>query len=313
MLARMAKFRRPERVPAWRKLALVTWGQPSGPAAYGVLDLDCERALDWAARAREASGEKVTLTHVCGKAAAIAIASAPETNGFASMGGLKLRETVDVFFQVAFFDEESRAAAGGERETRRDANLAGAKIERVDEKNVVEIARELREKAEAIRSKKKDATVKAAKLMSGIPGPLRAVLARLMAFLSFDLGWNLSAIGIPHDTFGSCMITNVGTFGIEMAWAPLIPYARTPICITLGAIRRAPTVVGDTIVPRKRVSIGVVFDHRVLDGYQAGVMARRFEEIFADPDTALGNPAQWVSPTKSANAPQSTSSGDAPP
>jgi pyruvate/2-oxoglutarate dehydrogenase complex dihydrolipoamide acyltransferase (E2) component len=76
-----------------------------------------------------------------------------------------------------------------------------------------------------------------------------------------------------------------------MAWAPLIPYARTPVCITLGAIRTAPSVVAGAIVARKRVSLGVVFDHRVMDGYHAGVMARRFQEIFADPDGALGSSA----------------------
>ena len=109
------------------------------------------------------------------------------------------------------------------------------------------------------------------------------------------------------------MVTNVGVFGIEMAWAPLIPYARTPLCITLGAIRTAPSVVGDAIVPRKRVSIGVVFDHRVMDGYHAGVMARRFEEIFADPDVALGDPRRWTAAPGGANAQVGTSAGDAPP
>src|SRR5580692_11166153 len=149
-IARMAGFRPSGRVSAWRKLALSTWSAPSSPAAYGVLDLDCEAALAWIARMREMTGEKVSLTHVVGKAVAIAIASAPETNGFASFGRLRLRETVDVFFQVAFFDKESRQArAEGERETRRDANLAGAKVSRADQKSVVAIARELRERAQA--------------------------------------------------------------------------------------------------------------------------------------------------------------------
>jgi pyruvate dehydrogenase E2 component (dihydrolipoamide acetyltransferase) len=311
----MAGFRSPGRLPAWRKLALSTWGPPMNPAAYGVLDLDCEAALRWVERAREASGEKVTLTHVVGKAAAIAIASAPETNGFASFGRLRLRETVDVFFQVAFFDKEARqaAAASGERETRRDANLAGAKVVRCDGKSVVDIARELRERAEAIRSKGKDATVKASRMMGRVPAPLRSAVARFSAFLTFDLGLNLSSLGVPFDPFGSCMVTNVGVFGIEMAWAPLVPIARTAVCMTVGAIQKAPTVVGDAIVPRKRVKIGVAFDHRVMDGYHAGIMSRRFQEIFADPDDVLGNPAQWVSPTSTANAPTSTSSGDAPP
>src|SRR5580692_4490020 len=100
----MSRFRAAAKLPAWRKLALGTWGAPSSPAAYGVLDLDCENALAWAARTRERTGEKITLTHIVGKAAAMAIASAPETNGFASLGRLMLRSSVDIFFQVAFFD-----------------------------------------------------------------------------------------------------------------------------------------------------------------------------------------------------------------
>jgi pyruvate dehydrogenase E2 component (dihydrolipoamide acetyltransferase) len=313
MLALMSAFRRAQRLPAWRKLALATWSAPYSPAAYGVLDLDCENALAWAARAREATGEKVTLTHLVGKAAALAIASVPEANGFASLGRLMLRETVDVFFQVAFFDEEERVdAARADDAGRRGANLAGAKIERADQKDVAAIARELRERAQRIRARADgEPTVRAARLMGTMPGPVRSGVARLGSFLSFDLGWNLSGLGIPHDPFGSCMVTNVGVFGIEVAWAPLIPYARTPMCITLGAVREAPSLVGKEVVARRRVSLGVVFDHRVMDGYHAGVMARRFRAIFDDPDRELGS--QWTSPTSSANAPTKTSSGDAPP
>jgi pyruvate dehydrogenase E2 component (dihydrolipoamide acetyltransferase) len=312
-------FHRAKGLPAWRKLALGTWSMPSSPAAYGVLDLDCEAALSWCARAREATGEKVTLTHLVGKAAAVALASAPETNGFASFGRLLLRDTVDVFFQVAFFDRDDDDPAARARTTRRDANLAGAKLVRVDEKSPVDIARELRERAHAIRARGDDASVRAARTMGRLPGPLRSMAAHFGAFLSFDLGWNLSRLGIPYDPFGSCMVTNVGVFGIEMAWAPLIPYARTPLCLTLGAIRAAPTVVGDAVVARKRASLGVAFDHRVMDGYHAGIMSRRFHEIFADPDASLGDPAQLAapaqctSPTSRAKAPTSTSSGEASP
>jgi hypothetical protein len=318
MLPRMGAFRRAERVPAWRKLAMTTWNAPTSPTAYGALDLDCERALDWVARARETSGEKVTLTHLVGKAAAIAIASAPETNGFTSFGRLMLRQTVDVFFQVAFFDRDAQTSDKTEKQARRDANLAGVKVTHADQKSVVEVARELRERAQTIRERGKDKTVRATKMMAGMPGPLRSMAARFGAWMSFDLGWNLSGVGIPFDPFGSCMVTNVGVFGIEMAWAPLIPFARTPLCITLGAVRDAPTVVGTQIVIRKHVSLGVAFDHRVMDGYHAGVMSRRFREIFADPDGALGRPEdlaapQCTSPTSNANAPTSTSSGDVPP
>ncbi len=304
MLGGMPRFRAAANLPAWRKLALGTWGSPSNPAAYGVLDLDCEKALSWTARAREATGEKITLTHLVGKAAAIAIAAAPETNGFASMGRLMLRSAVDVFFQVAFFDGDNGPPRGTEMQTRADANLAGAKIERADTKSVVAIARELRDRATAIRTRAHDETVRAMKLIGSLPGPLSSTAAHLGAFLSFDLGWDLSRLGMPLDPFGSCMVTNVGVFGIEGAWAPLVPFSRTPICITVGAVREAPGVVDGQVVPRRHVSIGVAFDHRVMDGYHAGVMARRFQAVFAQPEAELGEPAQWTSPTRAQTPPR---------
>ena len=184
----MSRFRAAVNLPAWRKLALGTWGAPSSPTAYGVLDLDCENALAWAARARETSGEKITLTHVVGKAAAMAIAAAPETNGFASLGRLMLRSSVDVFFQVAFFDDDDGLPRGTDTEARRDANLAGAKVDHADAKSVATIARELRERSRAIRTRSHDATVHAAELVGRLPGPLTSAAAHLGAFLSFDLG-----------------------------------------------------------------------------------------------------------------------------
>lgn len=280
-------FHRASKLSAWRKVALVTWDAPHGPTAYGSLELECDRALAYIDALRVRTGERVTLTHLVGKAAATAIAAAPEVNGFASMGRLMLRESVDVFFQVAFFDEGGRVSQG-ERATRRDANLAGAKVRRTDEKSVAEIARELREGAHALRERGDAPTAKVARTMSRLPGPVVALATRVSAFLSYDLGVDMRRLGLPDDPFGSCMVTNVGVFGIREGYAPLIPYARVPIILTLGAVRDAPTVHDGVVTVRKVVTIGVAFDHRVMDGYHAGVMAKRFEAAFADPESAFG-------------------------
>jgi pyruvate dehydrogenase E2 component (dihydrolipoamide acetyltransferase) len=281
------RFRRAPRLPTWRQVALGTWSAPRNPTAYGTLDLDCERALSYVADLRRTSGERITLTHLVGKAAAVAIAEAPEVNGFASMGRLILRDTVDVFFQVAFFDEKKENGGGDDRGARRDANLAGAKVRRADTKSVVEIARELRERTERIRASGDAETARASQMMARLPAPLVPIATRAGAFLSYDLGLDLRRFGVPFDAFGSCMITNVGVFGIDAGYAPLLPFARTPMILTLGAVRDAPSVVAGAVVARKRVIIGVAFDHRVMDGYHAGVMAKRFEEMFADPERAF--------------------------
>src|SRR5580658_10082240 len=202
----MSRFRRVDDLSTWRRVALSTWGEPTNPTAYGILELDCERALGHIARLREASGEKVTLTHLVGKIAALSMAAYPEVNGFVSSGRLMLRETVDVFFQVAFFDDEVGKTGPRDKRDRstesKKANLAGAKIREVDKKSVVDIARELREKAEAIRSKGEADTIKSASAMSSVPGPLVGMALRAASYLHYDLGLDLRRFGMPNDGFG---------------------------------------------------------------------------------------------------------------
>lgn len=280
----MSGPRRISQLSTWRKLAMFAWGPPRDPTAYGMLEVDAEPGLAYVARLREASGAKVTLTHLVGKAVALAIAERPEVNAYVSGGSLVQRETVDVFFQVAFFDE-----GGGARE-RDKANLAGAKVTRCDARSVVEIAGELGRRAEAIRQRADAETAKASRSLARLPGRLVGVATRAGAHLSFDWGLDLSAAGIPRDPFGSCMITNVGTFGIPVAWAPLLHMSRSPLCVTLGAVRDAPCVKGGAVVPGKRVTLGVAFDHRVLDGFHAGALAKRFTAVMEDPEGTLGPP-----------------------
>jgi pyruvate/2-oxoglutarate dehydrogenase complex dihydrolipoamide acyltransferase (E2) component len=287
----MARFHSEKGLSTWRKVALSTWGEPVNPTAYGVIDLDCEPALTYIAKLRETSGEKITLTHLVGKIIALTIAQHPEVNGFVSYGRLMLRDTVDIFFQVAFFDDE--VGKTGPRESRnrstesKKANLAGAKIREVDKKSVVDIARELREKAEAIRSRGDGDTVKSASMMSNVPGPVVGLALRAAAYLHYDMGISLKRFGMPNDGFGSCMITNIGVFGLEVGFAPLLPVGRVPLILTLGAVRDVARVVDGKVVVAKSVSIGTAFDHRVMDGYHAGVMAKRFREIFEHPQREL--------------------------
>lgn len=265
-------FRRLENVPEWRALAVHSWSAPRDPTVYGVIDLDATAAMAYVDAQRRESGERVTLTHLIGKAVAIAIAERPEVNAIVRRGRIYVRDTIDVFFQVAF--------EGGE-------NLAGAKLSRVNEKSVVQIAGELRAKAERIRLKKDDPTQKSASLLSGMPPLLTRMAMRAAEHLSYDLDLNLSRFGIPYDAFGSCMITNVAGFGLTVGQAPLFPPSRCPIILTVGAVRDAPMAVAGQVTVRPVLSIGASFDHRVLDGYGAGRMAKRFREVLESPEKEL--------------------------
>jgi pyruvate/2-oxoglutarate dehydrogenase complex dihydrolipoamide acyltransferase (E2) component len=282
----VSKRRFIEKLSTWRKVALSAWGPPRDPTAYGTLDLDCEEALAYLAALKKETGESISLTHLTGKAIALAIAESPEVNAFVARGKLALRDSVDVFFQVAFFDEHEEKSTAL-KTTRKDANLAGAKVAHADEKTLVEIAKELRGRATAIRKKSDAETAKAARAMASLPGSLVGLATRAGAYLSYDYNMNLSRFGIPYDAFGSVMVTNIGSFGIPVGYAPLLELSRVPLVLTLGVIRDAPSVHEGKLCIRKRVTIGVAFDHRVMDGYHAGVMAKTFMRIMEDPASQL--------------------------
>jgi pyruvate/2-oxoglutarate dehydrogenase complex dihydrolipoamide acyltransferase (E2) component len=105
--------------------------------------------------------------------------------------------------------------------------------------------------------------------------------------LTYDFDLDLSRFGIPYDAFGSCMVTNVAGYGLTLGWAPLFPPARVPIVLTIGAVHEAAAVVAGRVEVRPTLSIGVSFDHRLIDGYQAGRMASRFREVLLRPEAEL--------------------------
>lgn len=267
----MRGFKREKKLSTWRQMALHAWRGPGDPSVYGTLEIDAGEARDVVRELRQKSGRRVTITHLVGRAIALALRERPEVNAIIRFGQLYRRDTIDVFFQVAF--------EGGE-------DLNGAKIAEADQKTAVELAAELEEAARAVRERK-TAGVKTARRFKSIPRALTGTLLRATTFATYDLGLDLSRFGVPYDGFGTVMITNVGSFGLSSGLAPLLPFSRCPIILLLGEIGDRPVVRDGEVVARPILPIGVTFDHRLIDGFQAGKMAARFKEILEHPRAAL--------------------------
>jgi pyruvate/2-oxoglutarate dehydrogenase complex dihydrolipoamide acyltransferase (E2) component len=269
----MARFRRLRRLSSWRKLSLLAWEAPSDPTMYGMMEIDAQNALDYVRRQSEAASVKVTLTHLVGKAVAEAIAARPDVNAVIRRGRYVYeRDSIDIFFQVAL--------DGGE-------DLSGAKVEAADKKSVVEIASELHEKAERVRARNDPKVTRLSRRLALMPGALRSASFTAGQYLTYDLGIDMSLLGVPYDPFGSAMVSNVGTFGLAQGFAPLVSFAHVPIVVTMGLVQPRPRVVGDKVEIRPMMHVGAALDHRLLDGYQTGRIAERFREVLEDPDTAL--------------------------
>ena len=56
-----------------------------------------------------------------------------------------------------------------------------------------------------------------------------------------------------------------------------------PLYVLLGAIRDQAVVEDGQVVVRPMLTITATIDHRFIDRFQAGVLAHKVREIFADP------------------------------
>lgn len=103
----------------------------------------------------------------------------------------------------------------------------------------------------------------------------------------YGLNLNMTWAGLPRDPFGSVMITNIGSLGVDKAWAPLVPYSRVPLLIAVGKV--SDQVVAENGVPvvRPLLPLCVTFDHRFIDGAQAAVIASEIKECFRNPQDYL--------------------------
>jgi len=251
-----------------RKLAISTWKAPEEGNIYGKLTVDATQALAYVEHLRQTSGERVTITHLVGKACAMALAKSPGLNGIIRFGRYVPHDTVDLSFLVAL--EEGK-------------NLAKAKIENFDQKSVVDVCKELRALADKLYRGEDEQFNKSQGPLKLLPTWVIRPLLKMTGYLASVLGLSLPMFGVERYPFGSLIITNVGMFGLDEGFAPPTPFAHVPVYVLIGALRDAAVVVDGAIVVQKQLTLCATIDHRYLDGAQGGVLARVVRDVLENP------------------------------
>ena len=259
---------------AYRRIAAVAWDAPNDPHVYGTMEIRAEALEAWIQKKRAETGEKITLTHAVGRAVAMVIAKHRDLNALVRFGNLQQRKDVDVFVQVVVEDEAHIGRA----------DLSGVKFKNADRLDVVAMCKVLRDRAGKIR-KGEDAEFNQTKSsLSSMPGWILRPLLKFLDFLQYTLNINPKFLGPPGDPFGSAMVTNVGVFGLTIGYAPFFPLARSPIILTLGCIEDRAVVENGAIVPGRVLYLNGTFDHRVVDGYHAGIIAKEMRALLGSPE-----------------------------
>jgi pyruvate dehydrogenase E2 component (dihydrolipoamide acetyltransferase) len=265
---------------SWRRMAAVAWSPPDDPTIYGTIDLDMTGALAFLPKESERTGEHLTVTHLVTKAIADTLGAHPECNCVIRRGRIFERDDVDISVLVAVPPED----AGHEQE----ADLSEALVRRADGKSIAEIAKEIREGARKVRKHEDPLLERTKKLFDLMPPAVMGPMLRLVARLQYDFNLDLSAVGIPNDPFGSAIVTSVGVLGISEAFPPLLTFTRVPAILAVGAVEQKPGVRDGQVVVVPTMRIAATFDHRVIDGFQGGKLAKTFKEIMQDPAAHYG-------------------------
>ena len=127
------------------------------------------------------------------------------------------------------------------------------------------------------------------KSQSSLPACVLRPCCWIAGYLANAVGLDVSALGARRFHFGCCMVTSLGSIGVEKAIVPMTPFARVPLLVSVGLLKMAPVCEGEgadcKVVPRLTLPLNITLDHRFVDGAHTLSMAKTLRRILEDPSS----------------------------
>ena len=264
MLAAMDRFNTP-----WRVTAAAIYTAPSDSRVYGSLDIDVTEAKRFMDEKRR-SGVKITMVHLTTAVLARAVAfDVPELNCFIRRGSVVGRKRLNVMVPV-MLDSQS--------------GVSSVIVNDAHARPVSDLADDIRQLARRSRGGSESRASQNKYLLNKIPWPLRRAVFKFLKWLTVDLGVELRPLGLSSDSFGSFIVSDIGSFGLTTGMAALFPAAKIPAVIIMGKMEEKPVVRDGKVVIRTILPLTGTFDHRIVDGMQIGKLGRAIHRNFGRPE-----------------------------
>ncbi|MEN8117052.1 MAG: 2-oxo acid dehydrogenase subunit E2 [Bacteroidota bacterium] len=257
----------------WRKVASTIYQKPIDSKIYGTVELDVTDIEKFIVKKRK-EGIKTTLTYIITLIVGRAIRQdVPELNTYVKRGKIKQRKQVNATVSVLL--------PGGQ--------MGSVKVENADQLTISELSDEIAKEIRSSRKGDENDTMQSKNMLASFPWPFRKWLFKLYRTITIHWGISLPGIGLDSNSFGSYVISNIGSVGLDTGYGSLLPSSNVSVVWILGTIVKKPVIIDDEIVVRRIMALSATLDHRVVDGSHGGRMFRKIKYLLKNPEL-LENP-----------------------
>lgn len=186
----------------FRKVAASLWHDQGDPSVYGFVELDVTDL-------KSASSKLLAMVT---KALGETMSKNSELRSMIRWGVATLREDHCISVIVDIPDEKK--------------DLSILNIHNASDLSVSEIQDQISQKAELVRKREDPHLGPILSLIALLPKSLLKFFLKLYSTSIYELKVKLKTRFLPHQPFGSVIISNVGSLGIKKALLPLVPLAR---------------------------------------------------------------------------------------
>lgn len=250
----------------WRRVAAAVYKKPTDAKILGSVEIDVTHIEEFINRKRK-EGLRITLTHIFTMIIARALKEdVPELNVYVRRAKVIPRPSIDASVTVLL----------------RDQQMSTVKIPDADTLTITEFADALLEGIRNSRKGSENKTMKMKAILAGIPWPFRGWIFRFLKTISIDWGLSIPQWGLSPNNFGSFVLSNIGSLGLDAGFPALFPVSNVSFVMILGGVNTKPWIVDDKIVPRRILWLGTAIDHRAVDGSHGGKLFRYIREVIKD-------------------------------
>ncbi len=256
----------------WRKVASTIYKKPADSKVFGAVEVDVTELERFISEKRK-NGLKITLTHMFVLILAKAIKTdIPELNCYVKRGKIIHRDNIDALVSVL----------------QADSGMGSVMVHNADQLNLEQLASVLAGEIRKSRKGDENKSMESKNILARLPWPFRKWLFRFYKTLTIDWGVSVPFLGLNNNSFGSFLLTNIGTLGLDTGYPALMPASNISFVFVLGGVKKKPVVIDDQIVIRRIMSLAIVLDHRLVDASHGGKLLRYIKHMIKHPGEIEG-------------------------